>query len=129
MQTVRRACGTTPFRASPGASCGDPAAGAALDITDVRLRIVESTRSSKLKAFASITIDNVFVIHDLKVIEGHKGLFVAMPSRKTSSGEFKDIAHPIDQHTRDLVTRLVLEEYEKQLAEGPTGAEPAPDLH
>lgn len=82
-----------------------------MDITDVRLRLVDTNRSAKLKAFASITIDNVFVIHDLKVIDGHKGLFVAMPSRKTSGGEFKDIAHPIDQTTRSLVTELVLAAY------------------
>lgn len=84
-----------------------------MDITDVRLRLVETNRSAKLKAFASITIDNVFVIHDLKVIEGHKGLFVAMPSRKTSGGEFKDIAHPIDQSTRDRVTKVVLDAYQE----------------
>lgn len=89
-----------------------------MDITDVRLRIVESSRSAKLKAFASITIDGVFVIHDLKVIEGHRGLFVAMPSRKTASGEFKDIAHPIDQDTRDRVTEIVLAEYQRLLQEG-----------
>ena len=92
-----------------------------MDITDVRLRLVETNRSAKLKAFASITIDNVFVIHDLKVIEGHKGLFVAMPSRKTSGGEFKDIAHPIDQSTRDLVTKLVLDAYQE--ASGEPGAD------
>jgi stage V sporulation protein G len=91
-----------------------------LDITDVRLRIVESNRSAKLRAFASITIDGVFVIHDLKVIEGHRGLFVAMPSRKTSSGDFKDIAHPIDQETRDRVTQVVLAEFQRLVETGQT---------
>jgi stage V sporulation protein G len=93
-----------------------------LDITDVRLRIVESNRSTKLKAFASITIDRVFVVHDLKVIEGHRGLFVAMPSRKTPSGEFKDIAHPIDQGTRDHITEVVLAEYKSSLGDEMQGS-------
>lgn len=93
-----------------------------VEITEVRLRLVEPSRSAKLRAFASITLDRVFVIHDLKVIEGHKGLFVAMPSRRTSSGEFKDIAHPIDQATRDLVTERVLEEYRRHAPEADPGS-------
>ena len=73
-----------------------------MDITDVRIRKIH--REGKLRAMASITIDGVFVVHDIKVIEGDSGLFIAMPSRRTQEGDFKDIAHPI--------SRLILEAYE-----------------
>jgi len=80
-----------------------------MNITEVRVRRVAS--SGKLKAFASITIDNVFVVHDLKIIEGQKGLFVAMPSRKTGNGEFKDIAHPIATEARAMIQGKVVDMY------------------
>ncbi len=86
-----------------------------MNITEVRVRRVST--GGKLKAFASITIDNVFVVHDLKVIEGQKGLFVAMPSRKTGNGEFKDIAHPIATEARSLIQKKIIAEYNRILEE------------
>ncbi len=88
-----------------------------MQVTEVRLRLIEGGSGSKLRAFASITLDKVFVVHDLKVIEGKQGLFVAMPNRKTSGGEYKDIAHPIDPATRSYVNAMVLAEYEKKQKE------------
>ena len=82
-------------------------------ITDVRVRKVE--REGKMKAVVSITIDDEFVVHDIKVIEGVKGLFIAMPSRKAADGEFRDIAHPINSETRDHIQNIILEEYQKQM--------------
>jgi len=82
-----------------------------LDITEVRVRKVNG--DGKLKAFASITIDNAFVVHDLKVIEGKKGYFVAMPSRKTTNGDYKDTAHPIATDTREMIQSAVLSEFDK----------------
>ena len=79
-------------------------------ITDVRVRRV--AKEGKMKAVVSITIDNEFVVHDIKVIEGEKGLFIAMPSRKASDGEYKDIAHPINSATREKIQRISLEKYE-----------------
>ncbi len=70
-----------------------------------------------MKAVVSITIDNEFVVHDIKVIEGDKGLFIAMPSRKSSSGEYRDIAHPINSETRDRLQQIILESYEKVVQE------------
>ena len=93
-----------------------------LNITDVRVRLVKK-EDSKLKAVASITIDNSFVVHEIRVIEGVNGCFVAMPSRKTPDGEFKDTAHPLDTPTREYVDRTVLEAYEKALKEAPADAE------
>ena len=72
-----------------------------MEITDVRVRKVD--KEGKMKAVVSITIDNEFVIHDIKVIEGEKGLFIAMPSRKSSDGEYRDIAHPINSETRSRI--------------------------
>ena len=86
-----------------------------MNISDVRVRLVQK-EDSKLKAIASITIDDCFVIHDLKIIEGDDGYFVAMPSRKTSNGEFKDIAHPINSETRISVANAVLEAFKDELA-------------
>ena len=83
-------------------------------ITDVRVRMV--TKEGKMKAVVSITLDNEFVIHDIKVIEGEKGLFIAMPSRKSADGEYRDIAHPINKDTRQTVQALILEKYEEMLA-------------
>ena len=82
-----------------------------MDITEVRIREVH--RDGKLKAFASITFDNLFVVHDLKIIEGKKGTFVAMPSKRLKTGEFRDIAHPINQQGRDMIQSRVLTEYER----------------
>ena len=84
-----------------------------MQITDVRLKKVEG-EDNKVKAVASITFDNVFVVHGLRVIQGTENLFVVMPSKKTPTGEFKDIAHPLEQSMRDLIESKVLEEYNKQ---------------
>lgn len=81
-----------------------------MQITDVRARRIE--KEGKMKAIVSITLDNEFVIHDIKVIEGEKGLFIAMPSRKTSEGEYRDIAHPINSETRDMIQNVILNKYE-----------------
>lgn len=81
-----------------------------MQITDVRIRKV--TKEGKMKAVVSITMDNEFVIHDIKVIEGEKGLFIAMPSRKAGDGEYRDIAHPINSETRDKIQKIILESYE-----------------
>lgn len=78
-------------------------------ITDVRVRRVEG--ETRLKAVASITIDEAFAVHELRIIEGNEGLFVAMPSRKTAEGTFRDIAHPINIETRKMVEQVVLEAY------------------
>ncbi|NLM43366.1 MAG: septation regulator SpoVG [Clostridiales bacterium] len=82
-----------------------------MNITDVRIRKVNT--EGKMKAVVSVTFDNEFVVHDIKVIEGQEGLFIAMPSRKTPDGEFKDIAHPINSPTREKIQTAILEEYEK----------------
>ena len=81
-----------------------------MQITDVRIRKV--AKEGKMKAVVSITIDNEFVVHDIKVIEGEKGLFIAMPSRKAADGEYRDIAHPINSDTRNMIQTLILERYE-----------------
>lgn len=86
-----------------------------MKISDVRVRLVKKD-DSKLKAVASITIDDCFVIHDIKVIDGTDGYFVAMPSRKTSDGEYKDIAHPINSETRQTVIDAVLEAFKLETA-------------
>lgn len=86
-----------------------------MQITDVRVRKV--SKDGKMKAVVSITLDNEFVVHDIKVIEGEKGLFIAMPSRKAGDGEYKDIAHPINSETRDRIQKVILEKYEIALAE------------
>ncbi|MGN1223369.1 MAG: septation regulator SpoVG [Christensenellales bacterium] len=89
-----------------------------LNITDIRVRLVKKD-DLKLKAVASITIDGCFVIHEIRVIESANGLFVAMPSRKTPDGEFKDTAHPIDTETRTMLDKKILEAYEKAVKEAP----------
>lgn len=86
-----------------------------MQITDVRVRKV--TKEGKMKAVVSITIDDEFVVHDIKVIDGEKGLFIAMPSRKASDGEYRDIAHPISSATRDMIQTLILEKYKETAAE------------
>ncbi len=85
-----------------------------MQITDVRIRKVE--KEGKMKAVVSITIDEEFVVHDIKIIEGEKGLFIAMPSRKAADGEYRDIAHPINSDTRDRIQKLILDKYEETLA-------------
>ena len=86
-----------------------------MTITDVRVRKIAS--EGKMKAIVSVTFDNEFVVHDIKVIEGQNGLFIAMPSRKTPDGEFKDIAHPINTETRERIQGALLEAYEKAVSE------------
>ena len=89
-----------------------------MEITDVRVRKV--ALDGKMRAIVSITLDNEFVVHDIKVIEGEKGVFVAMPSRKSATGEYRDIAHPINSETRDYVQKIILEKYEEALQEAKT---------
>ena len=86
-----------------------------MKITDVRVRKV--AKEGKMKAVVSITMDDELVIHDIKVIEGDKGLFIAMPSKKAADGEYRDIAHPINSATRDHIQKLILDAYEKALEE------------
>lgn len=86
-----------------------------MQITDVRLRTIE--KEGKMKAIASITIDHEFVVHDIKVIEGEKGLFIAMPSRLSSDGEYRDIAHPIKSETREYMQKTVIEKYQEVRSE------------
>ena len=82
-----------------------------MQITDVRVRKV--AKEGKLKAVVSITLDDEFVVHDIKVIEGEKGLFIAMPSKKAVDGEYRDIAHPINSDTRERIQSIILEKYEQ----------------
>ena len=85
-----------------------------MKITDVRIRLVE--QEGRVRAVASITIEDEFVVHDIKVIEGTNGLFIAMPSRKSQSGEFRDIAHPISTETRNKIQDAILEAYDREKA-------------
>ena len=82
-----------------------------IDITNVKITKVEG--NMRVKGIASITIEDSFVVHDIKIIETQSGLYVAMPSRRTPSGEVKDIAHPINAETRELIQKAILSEYEK----------------
>ena len=86
-----------------------------MEITDVRVR--KLNKEGKMKAVVSVTFDNEFVVHDIKVIEREQGLFIAMPSRKTAEGEFRDVAHPINASVRERVQASVLEKYEMALME------------
>jgi len=86
-----------------------------MEITDVRVRKI--AKEGKMKAIVSITLDDEFVVHDIKVIEGEKGLFIAMPSKKASDGEYRDIAHPINSDTRDRIQSTILTSYERALLE------------
>ena len=85
-----------------------------MKISDVRIRLVNK-EDNKLKAVASITIDECFVVHDIKVIEAAEGVFIAMPSRKTNDGDYKDIAHPLDTATRDILKKAILTAYYDEL--------------
>ena len=86
-----------------------------MQITDIRIRSVE--KEGKMKAVVSITIDDEFVVHDIKIIEGEKGMFIAMPSRKAADGEYRDIAHPINSGTRDMIQTIILDKYESAALE------------
>jgi stage V sporulation protein G len=92
-----------------------------MNITDVRVRKV--SKEGKMKAVVSITIDDEFVVHDIKVIEGEKGLFIAMPSRKAADGEYRDIAHPINSATRGEIQNIILSRYEETVAREEAEAE------
>ena len=83
-----------------------------MNITDIRVRKV--TKEGKMKAVVSVTFDEEFVVHDIKVIEGDKGLFIAMPSRKTADGEFRDVAHPISSTAREKIQTVILAKYEAE---------------
>ena len=86
-----------------------------MQITDIRIRKVD--KDGKMKAVVSITIDDAFVVHDIKIIEGEKGLFIAMPSRKASDGEYRVIAHPINSGTREKIQKMILDKYDEVLHE------------
>lgn len=86
-----------------------------MQITDIRIRGVE--KEGKMKAVVSITIDDEFVVHDIKIIEGEKGMFIAMPSRKAADGEYRDIAHPINTATRERLQAMILDKYQEFLSE------------
>ena len=86
-----------------------------MQVTDVRVR--KLTKEGKMRAVVSVTFDNEFVVHDIKIIEGEKGLFIAMPSKKATDGEYRDIAHPINSGTRDKLQQIILEKYEESLTE------------
>lgn len=86
-----------------------------MQITDIRIRSVE--KEGKMKAVVSITIDDELVVHDIKIIEGEKGMFIAMPSRKAADGEYRDIAHPINTATRERLQSMILSKYQESLEE------------
>lgn len=92
-----------------------------MDITDVRVRKVSV--EGKMRAIVSVTLDNEFVVHDIKVIEGENGLFIAMPSKKGNDGEYRDIAHPINSVTREKIQQLILEAYQRELAAAQVSSE------
>ncbi len=92
-----------------------------MNITDIRMRLMN--KDTKMKAVASVTFDDEFVIHDIKVIEGEKGWFIAMPSRKSADGEYRDIAHPIRSDVRDELQNAILNEYKKAIEQAEAGYE------
>ena len=85
-----------------------------MKITSVNVRKVEK-EDSRMKGIASVLIDDCFAVHDIRIIEGDNGLFIAMPSRKTATGGYRDIAHPINQEVRQMFTDAILKEYEEEL--------------
>jgi stage V sporulation protein G len=95
--------------------CKDKRSGKGMEVTDVRLRKVET--DGRMKAIASITIDDEFVVHDIRVIDGNEGLFVAMPSKRTPDGEFRDVAHPINSNARTKIQDAVLTAYHLSVEE------------
>jgi len=88
-----------------------------MEITNVRVRVVEK-ENSKMRGFASVTIDDQFVVHDIRILEGDNGLFLAMPSKQIAPGEYRDIAHPINADARKLFTDAILAEYENEVKNG-----------
>ena len=86
-----------------------------MNVTDIRIKKVYD--EGKMKAVASVTFDNEFVVHDIKVIDGQNGLFIAMPSKKAADGEYRDIAHPINSSTRERLQNIILEQYERTVPE------------
>lgn len=86
-----------------------------MNITDVRIRKI--AKEGKMKAVVSITLDGEFVVHDIKVIEGENGLFIAMPSRRSADGEYRDVAHPIKSETREIIQNVIMDAYDKFMAE------------
>lgn len=88
----------------------------AMKITEVK--VYPTRENSRLKAYATIVFENSFIVRDLKVIEGHKGLFVSMPSRRRKDGSFRDIVHPLNSETRKMIEDLIIEEYGKTIASG-----------
>lgn len=84
-----------------------------MEITEVRLRLVRDP--GKLRAAASITIDGCFVVHDLRVVENEGSLFIAMPNKRIGTGEFRDVAHPINNETRDYIAKLVIDKYNEEI--------------
>ena len=91
-----------------------------MQITDIRIRKI--AKEGKMKAVVSVTFDNAFVVHDIKVIEGEKGLFIAMPSRKATDGEYRDIAHPINSATRDRIQTIILDKFQEVMDAEPEEA-------
>ncbi len=87
-----------------------------MDITDIRIRKVGT--EGKLKAYVTVTFDDCFVVHNVKIIEGKNGAFIAMPSRKTKKGEYKDVAHPINSDFRGMLQDRILQEYDRQIEDG-----------
>ena len=85
-----------------------------MKITNVRVRVVEK-ENSKMRGFASVTLDDMFAVHDIRILEGDNGLFLAMPSKQIAPGEYKDIAHPINQEARQMFSDAILEEYKAEL--------------
>ena len=96
-----------------------------MQITDIRVRVV--SKDSKMKAVVSVTFDDAFVVHDIKVIEGEKGLFIAMPSKKTPSGEYRDVAHPINGNMRAMLQEAILEQFQQALLELPEEQDEDPE--
>ena len=90
-----------------------------MEITDIRVKKVAT--DSKMKAVVSVTFDNAFVVHDIKLIEGQDKLFTAMPSRRTPEGEYKDIAHPINSEMRNMLEKAIIAKYEEELDANPVG--------
>ena len=96
-----------------------------MQITDIRIRQI--SKEGKMKAVVSVTFDNAFVVHDIKIIDGEKGLFIAMPSRKAADGEYRDIAHPINSVTRAEIQNIILTRYEETIAREEAEAEAGTD--
>lgn len=86
-----------------------------MNITEIRIRLLKNN-DTKLKAVATITIDNCFAIHEIKIIENDNDYFIAMPSKKTPSGEFKDLVHPLNTETREMMSKMIIDEFRKVIA-------------